>query len=694
MSSGGYGGRPRRVIARLRQVRRAVHHQKLAKVQMNVNAHFSHDIGQNTARIPKSSTAHSMPYPFMLGSVLLRTQRTVLPRTFCRYKSITAAIEKGRGSGPSRFSGPRSDSRPRPSFRDERGTDSREDRSDGGRSRPSRSKSSIGARRRRWEDEDVAPRRKELRKSGFRPDESAVDQRMREQDSERPSYARSSGGDRPRRSDDGGPRDRSDRFADRSGGRATRTERRDAPRRGREDFDEGGRRERRPERTFDRGDRSDERRSPRTFDRNDRSDGRPARSDDRPARSFDRPARSDDRPGRSFDRPARSDDRPARSDDRPARTFDANDRRSPRNDRDDRTSQSDRPRRTYENDTDSRPQRSSDRTFADRAPESLPYTTAASEFIYGYSSVLAAIRANRRQYYKLYVNNRGLNRDILLARAKASNLRQITREVGDTYDRAFDKASSGRPHNGFILEASPLPVPPITSLEECLRESGKFEITLGPQTKEELAVNGTRTAYPYKSSSWRYPLVLYVDGVLDEGNLGAIARSAYFLGVEAIITPTRQSAPWSHIAVKASAGAAEAIPIFKVAEPADFLGKASRNGWRCYAAASVPVSREEADKPDQTSEIVYSLARSDKRLPAEHSPVAEHPTILMMGAEGAGLKSSLLNISHYNVGITHGRDVDEVGVDSLNVSVAASLLCADMLKRKVVVERDEENVVF
>jgi 21S rRNA (GM2251-2'-O)-methyltransferase len=306
--------------------------------------------------------------------------------------------------------------------------------------------------------------------------------------------------------------------------------------------------------------------------------------------------------------------------------------------------------------------------------------------------VLAAIRANRRQFYKLYVNARGLNRDVLLARAKASNLRQITREVGDQYDRAFDKASSGRPHNGFILEASPLPVPPITELKECSKEEGKFEIILAPQTKEEIAVNGTRTSYPYKDSSWRHPLILYLDGVLDEGNLGAIARSAYFLGVDAIVTPTRQTAPWSHIALKASAGAAEAVPIFKVAEPAEFLGKAARNGWRCYAADAVPdIKGKEAE---EETGVIYTVARSSKRLEAEHSPAAEHPTILMMGAEGTGLKSSLLNIAHYKVGIRHGRDVDEVGVDSLNVSVAASLLCFDMLKKKKVVERDPENVVF
>jgi 21S rRNA (GM2251-2'-O)-methyltransferase len=221
-----------------------------------------------------------------------------------------------------------------------------------------------------------------------------------------------------------------------------------------------------------------------------------------------------------------------------------------------------------------------------------------------------------------------------------------------------------------------------------------FNVSLGTQTREELAVNGSRTKYPYKASATRYPLVLYLDGILDEGNLGAIARSAYVLGVDAIITPTRQSAPWSHIALKASAGAAEAIPIFKTTEPVELLGKASRNGWRCYAADAVPaVKTKRGEEADVTSDVVYSLARKEEVL-EEHSPVSEHPTILMMGAEGAGLKASLLNAAHYKVGIRHGREVDEVGVDSLNVSVAAGLLCHDMLRKKPVVERDPENIVF
>ncbi|PVI04093.1 hypothetical protein DM02DRAFT_519430 [Periconia macrospinosa] len=321
-------------------------------------------------------------------------------------------------------------------------------------------------------------------------------------------------------------------------------------------------------------------------------------------------------------------------------------------------------------------------------PESLPYTTAASEFIYGYSSVLAALKANRRRLYKLYVLPRGLKNEgssAILSRAASLNV--TIQHVDDDYLRAFTKASRGRPHNGFIMETSPLPAPTIFALGPCSVINNEFQVNRAHQSKEEEAVNGKQRIFGYKSHGWRYPLVVYADGVLDEGNLGAIARSAYFLGADAIVTPMRKSAPWSHVAVKASVGAAEAIPIFKVEHPSEFLVNSAREGWRIYASGAIPpappvlpskehlVTEEEPD-----SRVVYTFARSGKRLPEKYSPVKEHPSILMMGAEDTGLRESLVSAAHYKVGIRQGRE-DEVGVDSLNVSVAASLLCFQMLQK-------------
>ena len=324
--------------------------------------------------------------------------------------------------------------------------------------------------------------------------------------------------------------------------------------------------------------------------------------------------------------------------------------------------------------------------------KTFTYTTAASEFLYGYSTVLAALKANRRKSYVLYIHTRGSNHlgiASILVRANAIGLK--IEEVDDTYLRAMDIASSGRPHNGFILEASPLPQQPIISMDAASMSDGFFRVLLDKQSAEDAAVNGIETNYSYKSTGWRHPLLVYVDGVLDEGNLGAIARSAYFLGADAIATPTHHSASWTHITLKASAGAAEAIPVFRVGQPSTFLGKSARQGWRIYASDVIPPESQQPSfstsspppKPSVSSHsnVVYTFAKSTRQMPHDHCPVAAHPTILMIGGEGTGLQTSLLNQAHYKVGIRHGREVDEVGVDSLNVSVATSLLCFEMLKR-------------
>jgi 21S rRNA (GM2251-2'-O)-methyltransferase len=82
------------------------------------------------------------------------------------------------------------------------------------------------------------------------------------------------------------------------------------------------------------------------------------------------------------------------------------------------------------------------------APDTLPFTTAASEFLYGYGVVLAVLMAGRRKLYKLYIHDRGMKnegKDVVVARARAAGVE--IKEVGDAWLRVMDKASTGRPHN-------------------------------------------------------------------------------------------------------------------------------------------------------------------------------------------------------------------------------------------------------
>ncbi|KAF1912721.1 hypothetical protein BDU57DRAFT_559891 [Ampelomyces quisqualis] len=631
---------------------------------------------------------------FLAGSTLLRIQSSRLPQIFCRYRSLTAAIERGRRDDPNR---------------------------------PIRPRAQAALKQ---HGDGVTQTRHAKRLERFGPSKSSEGETFR--------------GSRPR-----AHRDRDDRLAP----PRSRTNRNFDWSPSSEGKHGSGRSEEEPTSGY-----RSEPRKPRE-DRYGRGDERPPRREGgfeaRERKPFDRERKSFDRERKSFDRERKSFDRERKPFDRERKgshtkiekenrmgverggpmgtekgsrlgtedgshltettgsmipvlnSLIAAQRENILSEVDMRLAQSGRLENTGRYSLRDKPRAQPDtggrfigkaisKTFV-RDVESLPYTTAASEFIYGFSSVLAAMKANRRKLYQIYVHSRGANRDGLLSRIRALKLFPITNEVGDEYMRAMDKASSGRPHNGVILESSPLPVLPITELKNASVEDASFSVGVDSQSAEDAVVNGNQELYSYKAAGWRYPLILYVDGVLDEGNLGAIARSAYFLGADAIITPTRQSAPWSHIAVKASAGAAEAIPIFKVSVPTAFLGKSARAGWRIYASDSIPPpSATDTDVQDESSSnIIYTIPRSTKRLPADHCPVAENPTILMMGAEGEGLRGSLLHLAHYKVGIPRGREVDEVGVDSLNVSVAASLLCYEMLQKpKAKPVPNAEEVLF
>ena len=86
-------------------------------------------------------------------------------------------------------------------------------------------------------------------------------------------------------------------------------------------------------------------------------------------------------------------------------------------------------------------------------PLSIPYTTPASEFLYGASVVEAAFRARRRTLYKLYMyageNRVRLDQDEDMKRlAKARNVGVVP--MGEEGLRLMNKMSDGRPHNVSI----------------------------------------------------------------------------------------------------------------------------------------------------------------------------------------------------------------------------------------------------
>jgi 21S rRNA (GM2251-2'-O)-methyltransferase len=331
--------------------------------------------------------------------------------------------------------------------------------------------------------------------------------------------------------------------------------------------------------------------------------------------------------------------------------------------------------------------------FEKRMPVSIPYTTPASSFLYGTAPVMAALQSKavpRRKLYKLYIY-RSANRDEEAA-ARDKELTKLARRQGvdvefvrEDFLRVMDKMSAGRPHNGYILEASPLPQRPIVSLGEVRGrgEAAGFDINLDYQSREDAAVNGTGTFIPVPSmqnhNDGRKPLVLLLDGIVDPGNLGGIIRTAGFLGVTAVAISTRASAGFSPVVLKASAGASENVTLFSVSKPAGFVADSRANGWKVYAAVAPSNARTGGLGPKQVS--------TDDLF----EPLAEEPALLMLGSEGEGLRAGLKSKADVEICVKgwEGRK----GVDSLNVSVAAGILCASFLRRSGFGARKAEEKV-
>jgi 21S rRNA (GM2251-2'-O)-methyltransferase len=312
--------------------------------------------------------------------------------------------------------------------------------------------------------------------------------------------------------------------------------------------------------------------------------------------------------------------------------------------------------------------------FDSRIPLSIPYTTPASEFLYGTSVVEAALssqREPRRKLYKLYIytgeNREDPDQDARLERLARRSGIEVVR-AGKEWIRVMDKMSAGRPHNGYILEASPLPKLPVTRLGQLTTVDGQdgFEVTLDYQSREEAAVNGTSNFIRIpRSKNGRKPLVLLLDSIVDPGNLGGIIRTASFLGVTAIAISARNSASFTPVVLKASAGASEDVTVFMVNKPAGFVVDSKIAGWKVFAAVA-PTKKHDPGMPASLSTDQLD------------DPLSKDPCILMLGSEGEGLRWNLRSKADVDLYIEGSRQSRTV--DSLNVSVAAGILCNSFLK--------------
>lgn len=137
----------------------------------------------------------------------------------------------------------------------------------------------------------------------------------------------------------------------------------------------------------------------------------------------------------------------------------------------------------------------------------------------------------------------------------------------------------------------------------------------------------------------------------------------------------RNSAPLSPVALKASAGASENVPLLSVNNPDKFIDECKSNAWSIFAA----VAPSEPKRDGSTRSHYFTTTTLG-------SPTRDSPCILILGSEGYGLRWNLQRKADYNIGI-EGQRLGQGGVDSLNVSVAAGLLCDAFLRVPAMLNR-------
>ncbi len=149
-------------------------------------------------------------------------------------------------------------------------------------------------------------------------------------------------------------------------------------------------------------------------------------------------------------------------------------------------------------------------------------------------------------------------------------------------------------------------------------------------------------------------LLLWLDGVGNPHNVGAVLRSAANFGVHGVLMPTESIIGLSGSAYRVAEGGAESVALAQFSPGEDVLG-ALRN-FEFQIAATVV----------REGESLYT-ARLPKR------------TVFILGAEGAGLRSNLIARADLHITIPGTG-----AVDSLNVAASAAVLLGEYYRQRQV----------
>lgn len=255
------------------------------------------------------------------------------------------------------------------------------------------------------------------------------------------------------------------------------------------------------------------------------------------------------------------------------------------------------------------------------------------EILFGIHPIQLALMAKRRKFYKLYIKETPDNHtgnqayiNLLLTAEGMVEKQWVDRHV-------LDNLAGFRPHQGVCLDTNPLTVPTVDLFKPFIKSR-------------------------QSNTSQSFPVWLLPYRVKDPMNLGAVLRSAYFLGVHHVVLPTVHTCPLSPVVSKASAGAMEVMNISQVKSHDELITFLQE--WKDFGGQ------------------VIGSSINDNSMPI-HQYQVHQPTLLIVGNEEKGIEDSISTMCDTIVSIHPSPNVDPL-VDSLNVSVAAGILLHHLTK--------------
>ena len=148
------------------------------------------------------------------------------------------------------------------------------------------------------------------------------------------------------------------------------------------------------------------------------------------------------------------------------------------------------------------------------------------------------------------------------------------------------------------------------------------------------------------------PFFLILDGIEDPHNFGAILRSAEAAGVHGVIIRKVRQVQVTETVQRISTGAAEIVPIARVANIAETITRLKKSGL-----------------------VVYGVEIDGKAL--YNQIEAKSPVALVIGSEGEGLSRLVKERCDQIVSIPmQGK------INSLNASVAAGVMLFEIVRQR------------